>query len=83
MSWLLIIVLYMLLQSTWYDHGCFDVSDYDALRLRVRGDGRKFFVNIQNKSIVKDTDVWQFFMFTRGGPHWEDITVSDPHTILL
>ena len=65
----------LFLQPTWYDNGCFDLSPYDALRLRVRGDGRKFVVNIQCQSLVKPTDVWQFFMFTRGGPYWEDITV--------
>ena len=67
---------HLLLQPMWYDNGCFDLSPYDALRLRVRGDGRKFVVNIQCQSLVKPTDVWQFFMFTRGGPYWEDITVN-------
>lgn len=72
----------LLWQPTWYDNGCYDLSSYDALRLRIRGDGRKFVVNIQCESMVKPTDVWQFFMFTRGGPYWEDITVRGQYSLL-
>lgn len=52
-----------------------DVSEFDAFELRVRGDGRKFIANVQSPGLARKDDVWQCFMFTRGGPEWENITV--------
>ena len=53
-----------------------DVSDFDAFEIRVRGDGRKFVANVKLPSLVPNDDLWQCFVFTRGGPEWEDIRVS-------
>jgi NADH dehydrogenase [ubiquinone] 1 alpha subcomplex assembly factor 1 len=52
-----------------------DMSEFDAFRFRVRGDGRKYFINVQSPGMVRRDDVWQYFLFPRGGPQWEDITV--------
>ena len=57
------------------ESGLYDVSGYDALQLRVRGDGRRFIANLSAPSIGRKDDIWQAFVFTRGGPEWEDITV--------
>ncbi|XP_003387001.1 PREDICTED: complex I intermediate-associated protein 30, mitochondrial-like [Amphimedon queenslandica] len=51
-----------------------DVSEFDAFEIRVRGDGRKFFANIHAPGLATRADnLWQYFIFTRGGPEWEDI----------
>ena len=57
------------------ESGLYDLSGYDALQLRVRGDGRRFIANLSAPSWARKDDIWQTFVFTRGGPDWEDITV--------
>ncbi len=52
-----------------------NLSEYDAFQLRVRGDGRRFIANVQAPQMARKDDVWQCFVFTRGGPEWEDIRV--------
>lgn len=44
--------------------------------MRVRGDGRKYIFNVESPGMARTDDLWQWFMFTRGGPEWEDIVVS-------
>uniref|UniRef100_A0A8C3KH45 Complex I intermediate-associated protein 30, mitochondrial n=1 Tax=Calidris pygmaea TaxID=425635 RepID=A0A8C3KH45_9CHAR len=56
----------------------YDWSNFNSLFLRVRGDGRPWMVNIYTDpyfSHQKD-DLYNYFMFTRGGPYWEEIKVS-------
>ena len=65
-----------MLQEDWYDKGKIDVSEYDAFELRVRGDGRRFIANITAPTLGRKDDVWQCFIYTRGGPEWENIRVS-------
>lgn len=60
------------------ESGLYDVSGYDALELRLRGDGRRFIANVSAPSMGRKDDIWQTFVFTRGGPEWEDITVRTP-----
>ena len=54
-----------------------DISTYDAFVMRVRGDGRKYIFNVESPGLARKDDLWQWFVFTRGGPQWEDIVVSD------
>ena len=61
------------------ESGLYDVSGYDALQLRVRGDGRRFIANVSAPGMGRKDDIWQAFVFTRGGPEWEDITVSSQY----
>ena len=63
------------MQPGWFEKETTDVSEYNALELRVRGDGRRFFVNLQCSNMTRTVDVWQYFLFTRGGPEWENIRV--------
>ena len=65
-----------MMQEDWYDKGRIDVSEYDAFELRVRGDGRRFIANITAPTLARKDDVWQCFVYTRGGPEWENIQVS-------
>ncbi|XP_071478667.1 complex I intermediate-associated protein 30, mitochondrial-like [Diadema antillarum] len=55
----------------------FDLSPFNVLRMRVRGDGRAYMVNLIIKGYFTDThdDVWSYFMFTRGGPYWQDVSI--------
>ena len=64
------------IQEEWFDKGRIDVSEYDAFELRVRGDGRRFIANITAPNLGRKDDVWQCFVYTRGGPEWENIQVS-------
>lgn len=64
------------LQPSWFDVGTIDLSEYDEFELRVRGDGRRFIANLQYPGLARKDDVWQCFVFTRGGPEWEAIRVS-------
>ena len=66
-------------QEKWMESGLYDVSGYDALQLRVRGDGRRFIANVGAPSMARQDDIWQAFVFTRGGPEWEDISVRSTH----
>lgn len=55
----------------------YDWSNFNTLYLRVRGDGRPWMVNIYTDpyfSHQKD-DLYSYFMFTRGGPYWEEIKI--------
>lgn len=42
----------------------------------MRSDGRRFIANVGAPDFVRKDDVWQCFFFPRGGPEWENITVS-------
>ena len=53
-----------------------DLSEFDAFELRVRGDGRRFIVNLESPNMARKDDIWQCFLYTRGGPEWENIKVS-------
>ena len=52
------------------------MSEYDAFELRLRGDGRRFIANIGAPDMARKDDVWQCFVYTCGGPEWENILVS-------
>ena len=58
-----------------------DLDQFDTLELRVRGDGRTYFFNIHPESNSPD-DLYQAFIFTRGGPNWEIIRVCSDNLFL-
>ncbi|XP_032882492.1 complex I intermediate-associated protein 30, mitochondrial [Amblyraja radiata] len=55
----------------------YDLSNFNTLYLRIRGDGRPWMVNIS--SVMYFThhkkDLYNYFMFTRGGPYWQDVKI--------
>ncbi|KAM3854899.1 complex I intermediate-associated protein 30, mitochondrial isoform 1-T2 [Vipera latastei] len=54
-----------------------DWSNFNSVCLRVRGDGRPWMLNI-NPSKYDPTsvkDAYNYFIFPRGGPYWEEIEV--------
>lgn len=51
-----------------------DLGQYNFLVLRVKSDGRKYFVNIQTDTIVP-TDIHQHILPTRTPGQWETVTI--------
>jgi len=52
-----------------------DLETFDTIEIRLRGDGRSYFFNIHPESFQSTDDLYQGFLFTRGGPHWEIIRI--------
>lgn len=42
----------------------------DALEIACRGDGRTYILNVRTDGLGPE-DVFQAFLYTRGGPHWQ------------
>ncbi|KAM6180578.1 complex I intermediate-associated protein 30, mitochondrial [Erethizon dorsatum] len=55
----------------------YDWSQYNSLYLRIRGDGRPWMVNIQEQTdfIQKKDQMYSYFMYTRGGPYWQEVKI--------
>ncbi|XP_040268760.1 complex I intermediate-associated protein 30, mitochondrial [Bufo bufo] len=55
----------------------YDWSNFNMLHLRVRGDGRPWMVNIQSETYFSGQwdDLYNYFLYTRGGPYWQDIKI--------
>ncbi|CAK4034905.1 Hypothetical predicted protein [Lecanosticta acicola] len=51
-----------------------DIDPYAYLALRIKSDGRKYFVNIQTESIVP-TDLHQHLLPTTSFGEWETVTI--------
>ena len=51
-----------------------DIDPYSFLALRIKSDGRKYFVNIQTESIVP-TDLHQHLLPTTTPGEWETVTI--------
>ncbi|XP_022097358.1 complex I intermediate-associated protein 30, mitochondrial-like isoform X2 [Acanthaster planci] len=54
-----------------------DLTPFNSLNLRLRGDGRAYMVNIMTEGYFTDyhDDIWNYFLFTRGGPYWQDVSI--------
>ena len=55
------------------------MSVFDAFQLRMRGDRRKYFINVQSLVMARKDDIWQCFLFTRGGLEWENLNSFSLH----
>nr|XP_020649438.1 complex I intermediate-associated protein 30, mitochondrial isoform X1 [Pogona vitticeps] len=55
----------------------YDWTNFNSLHLRVRGDGRPWMINIYTNPYFSHTKdiLYNYFMFTRGGPYWEEIRI--------
>ena len=58
-----------------FGRSLWDVDPYTYLALRVKSDGRKYFVNIQTESIVH-TDLHQHRLHTRNPGEWETVLID-------
>ncbi|XP_075963958.1 complex I intermediate-associated protein 30, mitochondrial isoform X1 [Anarhichas minor] len=54
-----------------------DLSSFNTLHLRVRGDGRPWMVNIATETYFshQKDDIYNYFLYTRGGPYWQDVKI--------
>lgn len=50
---------------------------FEAIKLRIRGDGRTYRLNIHRDQFfdVRWLDLWHYPIYTRGGPYWQDVVV--------
>ncbi|KAK2826630.1 hypothetical protein Q5P01_020844 [Channa striata] len=55
----------------------YDWSSFNTLHLRVRGDGRPWMINIAAETYFshQKDDIYSYFLYTRGGPYWQDIKI--------
>lgn len=63
--------------QTLFGTPCWDTSLFRYLALHVKGDKRKYFVNIQTDGVVK-TDLFQHRLFLRTPGEWETVMVREP-----
>jgi len=59
---------------TLFGKALWDVDPYHFLALRVKSDGRKYFVNIQTESVVP-TDIHQHRLYARTPGEWETVII--------
>jgi NADH dehydrogenase [ubiquinone] 1 alpha subcomplex assembly factor 1 len=54
-----------------------DFEFYSAIELTIRGDGRSYWLNIHLDEYYDLTwfDLYQFPLYTRGGPYWQKVTI--------
>jgi len=58
--------------------GYLDLSPYDTLALRVRGDGRPYIASLRTENWLvggRSHDVWQAFLFAPGDGAWTDVRI--------
>lgn len=61
--------------STLFGRTVWDIDPYTYLALRIRSDGRKYFVNVQTDSIVP-TDLHQHRLYARRPGEWETVLIK-------
>lgn len=61
--------------ATIFGKSLWDIDPYVYLALRVKSDGRKYFVNIQTESIVP-TDIHQHRLYARRPGEWETVLIN-------
>lgn len=74
---LLSVHLVIFLQASFDRKKHFDWSSFNTLHLRVRGDGRPWMINIATETYFSHQrdDIYSYFLYTRGGPYWQDVKV--------
>lgn len=60
---------------TVFGKSLWDIDPYAFLALRIKSDGRKYFVNVQTESIVP-TDLHQHRLYPRKSGEWETIFIK-------
>lgn len=60
---------------TIFGKSLWDIDPYAFLALRVKSDGRKYFVNVQTESIVP-TDLHQHRLYARRPSEWETVLIK-------
>ncbi|KAI9784740.1 MAG: hypothetical protein M1816_000743 [Peltula sp. TS41687] len=60
---------------TVFGRSLWDIDPYTYLALRIKSDGRKYFVNVQTESIVP-TDIHQHRLYARRPGDWETVLIK-------
>ncbi len=60
---------------TIFGKSLWDIDPYAYLALRIKSDGRKYFVNLQTESIVP-TDIHQHRLYARRPGEWETVLIK-------
>ncbi|KAI8092962.1 complex I intermediate-associated protein 30-domain-containing protein [Halteromyces radiatus] len=60
--------------SSMFGTPCWDTSLFRYLALRVKGDDRKYFVNIQTDGVIQ-TDLYQHRLFLKTPGQWETVMI--------
>lgn len=63
------------MQPTIFGKRFWDIDPYTYLALRIKSDGRKYFVNVQTQSIVP-TDIHQHRLYARRPGEWETVLIK-------
>ncbi|KFY07276.1 hypothetical protein V492_07287 [Pseudogymnoascus sp. VKM F-4246] len=61
--------------STIFGKSLWDIDPYTYLAMRIKSDGRKYFVNLQTESIVP-SDIHQHRVYARKPGEWETILIK-------
>ena len=61
--------------ATIFGKSLWDIDPYAYLALRVKSDGRKYFVNVQTETIVP-TDIHQHRLYARRPGEWETVLIK-------
>jgi NADH dehydrogenase [ubiquinone] 1 alpha subcomplex assembly factor 1 len=62
-------------KTTLFGRQLHDIDPYTFLALRVKSDGRKYFINIQTEGLVP-TDIHQHRLYARKPGEWETVLVK-------
>ncbi|KAL1301517.1 hypothetical protein AAFC00_005760 [Neodothiora populina] len=61
--------------ATLFGKSLWDLDSYAYLALKVKSDGRKYFINVQTESIVP-TDIHQHRLYAKKPDEWETVVVK-------
>jgi len=62
-------------RATLFGKSLWDIDPYQYLALKIKSDGRKYFINIQTESIVP-TDIHQHRLYSNKEGQWETVVVK-------
>lgn len=62
-------------KRTLFSNGLWDIDPYHYLALRLRSDGRSYFINVQTDSLVP-TDLHQHRLFAKRPGEWETVLIK-------
>lgn len=63
------------MSPTIFGRSVWDIDPYSHIALRVKSDGRKYFVNMQTDSVVP-TDLHQHRLFSKTPGQWETVLIN-------
>lgn len=63
----------------------YDWSEYNTMRMRVRGDGRTYYLHLKLHFRYQDfqADNFSYPLHTRGGPYWQEVQIPFSRYLIL